>query len=116
MKKSAKANENKDFFEAIKLLEAEKGIPAEYLLEKVCTAIVTSVRHDYNGEDVVFCDCDAENQKLRVYLKKTAVEEIENEYREILIDEAKKYNKKYSSLQEYMARYRIFSKKDGMFW
>ena len=56
MKKKTPANQNKEFFEAIELLEKEKGIPADYLLEKVCAAIVTSVRKDYGGEDVVFCD------------------------------------------------------------
>ena len=36
-RKSAKAtNQNKEFFEAIALLEQERGIPADYLLEKVC--------------------------------------------------------------------------------
>lgn len=89
----APKNENKDFFEAISALEVERGIPSNYLLEKVCNAIITSVRRDYGGEDVVFCQCEPENYKLRVYLKKTVVEEIENPNVEILLDEAKKYRK-----------------------
>lgn len=86
-------NENKDFFEAIFALEGERGIPADYLLEKVCNAIIVSVRRDYGGEDVVFCDCNPEEYKLRVYLKKKVVEEIENEYTDILLDDAKKHSK-----------------------
>ncbi len=95
MRKAVKTpeNENKEFFEAIELLEIEKGIPADYLLEKVCAAIVTSVRKDYGGEDVVFCDCDPEKKQLRVYLKKTVVEEVEDENTQISTEEASKYKK-----------------------
>ena len=84
---------NKEFFEAIALLEQERGIPADYLLEKVCAAIITSVRKEYGGEDVVFVECDPEKCKLRVYLRKTVVEVVENEYTEILPEEAEKYKK-----------------------
>ena len=93
MKKKTPANQNKEFFEAIVLLEKEKGIPADYLLEKVCAAIVTSVRKDYGGEDVVFCDCNPEKYELRVYLKKTVVEEVTDENSQISVDEAAKYKK-----------------------
>ena len=93
MKKKTPANQNKEFFEAIELLEKEKGIPADYLLEKVCAAIVTSVRKDYGGEDVVFCDCNPEKYELRVYLKKTVVEEVTDENSQIRVDEAAKYKK-----------------------
>lgn len=93
MKKKTPANQNKEFFEAIELLEKEKGIPADYLLEKVCAAIVTSVRKDYGGEDVVFCDCNPEKYELRVYIKKTVVEEVTDENSQISVDEAAKYKK-----------------------
>ena len=93
MKKKTPSNQNKEFFEAIDLLEKEKGIPADYLLEKVCAAIVTSVRRDYGGEDIVFCDCDPEKYELRVYLKKTVVEEVNDPNAEISVDEASKYKK-----------------------
>ncbi len=88
-----KSGKNEEFFEAIKLLEKEKGIPADYLIEKVCSAIITSVRKDYGGEDVVFCDCNPEKSKLRVYLKKTVVEEVTDENTEITVEDAKKWKK-----------------------
>ena len=34
---------SKEFFEAVKMLEAEKGIPADYLYEKIAAAIVVYV-------------------------------------------------------------------------
>ena len=88
-----KSTQNKEFFEAILMLEKEKGIPADFLLEKVCSAIVTSVRKDYGGADVVFCDCNPEKYQLRVYVKKTVVEEVQDETTEICQEDAVKYKK-----------------------
>ena len=88
-----KSTQNKEFFEAILMLEKEKGIPADFLLEKVCSAIVTSVRKDYGGADVVFCDCNPEKYELRVYVKKTVVEEVQDELTEITQEDAVKYKK-----------------------
>lgn len=93
-RKSTKpTSKNKEFFEAIAMLEQERGIPAEHLLEKVCAAIITSVRKEYGGEDVVFVDCDPEKQELKVYLRKLVVEEVENEFTQLLPEEATKYKK-----------------------
>ena len=88
-----KSTQNKEFFEAILMLEKEKGIPADFLLEKVCNAIVTSVRKDYGGADVVFCDCNPEKYELRVYVKKTVVEEVQDEMTEITQEDAVKFKK-----------------------
>ena len=43
---------NREFFEALRQLEQEKKIPAEYLLDKISEAIVTSVRRSYGGKDM----------------------------------------------------------------
>ena len=47
---------SKEFFDAVKAIEAEKGIPAEYLYEKISAAIIVAEKHDYNGKDIVHCD------------------------------------------------------------
>ena len=78
-----KSTQNKEFFEAILMLEKEKGIPADFLLEKVCTAIVTSVRKDYGGADVVFCDCNPEKYDIKV----VTTDEILDEHNKKLIAE-----------------------------
>ena len=33
---------SKEFFDAVKAIEAEKGIPAEYLYEKISAAIIVA--------------------------------------------------------------------------
>lgn len=82
---------NEEFFEAVKLLEKEKGIPADYLYEKIQNAIIVAVRRDYNGKDVVFCDIHPETQEMRVYLKKTVRDEVEDPDAEIATEQAGKY-------------------------
>ena len=59
---------SKEFFEAVKMLEAEKGISADYLYEKISAAIVVAAKRNYNGKDIVHCDIDPEKQKIKVYI------------------------------------------------
>ncbi len=85
---------NNEFFEAVKMLEKERGIPSEYLYEKIQNAIVTAVKREYNGKDVVFCDIDPEKQTMKVYLRKLVVEEVTCEDSEISLEDAKTYRKR----------------------
>lgn len=82
---------NNEFFEAVALMEKEKGIPADYLCEKIADAIVKAARKDYNGADVVFCDIDAQEKLFRVYVKKPIVDEVMDPASEASVDEAKEY-------------------------
>ena len=82
---------NKEFFEAVALMEKEKGIQAEYLYEKISEAIVKAVRKDYNNKDVVACDIDPEAQTMRVYIHLNIVEELEDWDTDILVEDAQEY-------------------------
>ena len=82
---------NTEFFEAVKMLEKEKGIPAEYIYEKVQTAIVVAVRRDYNGKDVVFCNINPKTEELSVVLRKTVVGDVVDTDTEISAEDAQKY-------------------------
>ncbi len=84
---------SKEFFEAVKLLEEEKGIPAEYLYEKISAAIVVAAKHDYNGKDIVHCDIDEEKQKIKVYIRKNVVEEIEDPDTDLTLEQAQAIRK-----------------------
>ena len=44
---------SKEFFEAVKMLSAEKGIPEDYMYEKISAAIIVAAKHDYNGKEIV---------------------------------------------------------------
>ena len=82
---------NKEFFEAVALMEKEKGIQAEYLYDKIAEAIVKAVRKDYNNKDVVACDIDPEAQTMRVYIHLNIVEELEDWDTDILVEDAIEY-------------------------
>ncbi len=82
---------NKEFFEAVALMEKEKGIQADYLYDKISEAIVKAVRKDYNNKDVVACDIDPEAKTMRVYVHLNIVEELEDWDTDILVEDAIEY-------------------------
>ena len=80
---------NAEFFEALAMLEAERGLSAEYLLEKIKNAIVIAVKKDYDVEaDNVAVEIDPETGKFNVNLLKHIVEEVENPNTEISLEDA----------------------------
>ena len=55
------ATANNEFFEALAALEKERGLPEDYLVEKIKAAIVIAVKKDYEVEDDnVVVDIDPE--------------------------------------------------------
>lgn len=77
------ADNTGEIFDALKMMSDESGIPESYLADKIRNAIITAAKKDYGGKDVVFCDIDIENRKFKVYVRKTVVSEIEDEYTQI---------------------------------
>ena len=45
------ATNNNEFFDALAALEKERGLPADYLIDKIKAAIVIAVKKDYEVED-----------------------------------------------------------------
>ncbi|MCL2513793.1 MAG: transcription termination/antitermination protein NusA, partial [Oscillospiraceae bacterium] len=85
------ALQNKEFFEAVKLLEKERGIPAESLYATIGNAIITAAKHDYGGRDMVFCEVDEKNCEIRVFVRKNVVSEIDDPVADVLPEEAEGY-------------------------
>lgn len=83
---------NNEFFEALIMLEKEKGIPADYLLEKISNAIVIAVKRDYGVEENVYVDIDADKRKFNVAIGKLVVEEVEDPANEMTLEEALGYS------------------------
>lgn len=82
-----------EIFDALKMMAEESGIPETYLADKIRTAIITAAKKDYGSRDVVFCEMDIENRVFKVYVRKTVVNEIEDEYTQILLEDALKVDK-----------------------
>ena len=84
---------NSEFFEAVRLLSKEKKIAEEGLLEGIQRAIVTAVKRDYNNKDIVFCEIDRENAKIRVFVRKNVVTEILDPDEDMTVEQAQRFKK-----------------------
>ena len=89
---------NNEFFEALSMLEHERGITAEYLIEKIKAAIIIAVKKNYEvEEDHVKVDIDPAAGRFDVALIQDVVadEDWYDEHSEIGITEAQKIRKTY---------------------
>ena len=81
----------KEFFAAISDIEADKGIPKAYMLEKITQALVAAYKRDHEGiTDNVVVDANEEAQTVRMFVKKDVVEEVDNPHTEISLADAQK--------------------------
>ena len=84
-------NDGKELFEALRLLEAGKGILIDSMIDKIKKAIVTACKNSYGNEDVVI-DMDPDKGQFDVFLRKQIVEEVEDPNCEIARDIAAQYD------------------------
>ncbi len=87
---------NTEFFTALDLLEKEKGIPAEYMIEKIEAALVSAYKKEYGNNTNVRVLIDPTKKDVRVYQQKEVVEEVENPETQISLADAKAIAKKYN--------------------
>ena len=86
---------NAEFFAAIADIEKEKGIPKDYMLEKINQALLAALRKDNpEAADSVKVDIDEDKKKIDMYIVKTVVDEVTEPAIELTLDQAKAYNKK----------------------
>ncbi len=83
---------NKELFEALSLLEKERGIPVEFMIDKIKKSIITACKSSYNGNDDAIINIDDKKGKFEVYIRKTVVDEITEPGYEIILNEARKIN------------------------
>lgn len=80
---------NTEFFNALDLLEKEKGIPKEYMLEKVEAALISAFKKDNGGRENVRVAIDEVKKDIKVYEVKNIVEEVMDPDTEISVEAAK---------------------------
>ena len=85
---------NKEFFAALDALEREKGIPKDYMLEKIEAALVSALRKEYGATAMIRVAFDPEKEDLKVYLQKTVVEEVLDPLCEISLEDARLLSKR----------------------
>ena len=85
---------NKEFFLALDLLEKEKGIPKEYMLEKVEAALLSAIKKEYGSSALMRVSIDPVKEDVKVYWQREVVEEVVNPQCQISLDEAKAISKR----------------------
>lgn len=80
---------NAEIMGALEQLEKEKGIPKDYMLEKITQALLAAYKKDHTGytENVLVKIVDDE---MKLFVQKEAVEEVMFPGTEISLEEARK--------------------------
>ena len=86
---------NAEFFAAIEDIEKEKGIPREYMFEKIQQAMLAAFRKDNPeyGENVEVV-LDEDKKRIELVINKTVVEEVWDPTAELDLDSAHKLSKR----------------------
>lgn len=81
---------NAEFIEALRLLEKERGIDAEVLIEAIEEALVLAYKREFDAKtiDNIRAEVDRDTGEMRVFLQKTVVEEVEDNNAEISLEDA----------------------------
>lgn len=82
-------------FDAIDYLEKEKGIDKEILLEALEAALISAYKKNFKSATNVRVDLDEEAGAMRVYSRKTVVEDVEDTQEQIALSEAKEIDPNY---------------------
>ena len=83
---------NSEIFAALKQLEKERGIPTDYMVEKITQALVAAYKKDRDGyTDNVFVTLDED--ALHMYAQKEVVDDVITPATEITLDAARKISK-----------------------
>ena len=85
---------NQEFFNALDLLEKTKGIPKEYMIEKVEAALQSAFKKEY-GTSNARVVIDPVKKDVKVYEQKAIVEEVCDPATEISLEDAKKLSRRH---------------------
>ncbi len=86
---------NAEFFEALDLLEKQKGIPKEYMLERVEAALMNAFAKDQGPNAQVRIVLDPEKKDVQMYRLYQVVEEVEDPETQLTVEQAKKVSRRY---------------------
>lgn len=93
VKKNTPAIDSTELIIAMEELEKDNGIPKDYLLESIETALVTAYKRNFDSAENVKVTMDRETGEIHVYAKKDVVEIVEDPQLQINLQDAKNINK-----------------------
>ena len=86
---------NNELLEALNILEQEKNISKDTLLEAIENSLVTACKNHFGSSDNVKVSIDPETCEFHVFQEKTVVETVEDPVEQISLVNAKMINSKY---------------------
>ena len=91
----ATKSNKESFVNALDLLEKEKGIPKDYMMEKIEAALVSAYHKEYGTNATVRIEFNLEKDDIRVFQQMTVVETVTDPENEITLEEARTHNKRF---------------------
>ena len=86
---------NTELLEALDILEREKEISKETLFEAIENSLITACKNHFGKSENVKVVIDRETGDFHVYAAKTVVENVEDDFMEISLEDAQKVSSKY---------------------
>lgn len=85
-----------EIFEALAMLEKEKGIPQQYMLDKIVQALSNAYKQDHPDVENVAVETDPAKHDIKMFIEKNVVDDITNPSAEMSLDQAREISGKYS--------------------
>jgi len=86
---------NKDFFQALKDLEEQKGIDQQYFIDSLESALTSAYKKNFGEAKSAFVKLNPEKNTIKIYSYKTVVAEVLDSDKEISLVEARLLKKSY---------------------
>jgi N utilization substance protein A len=88
---------NDELFDALVILEKEKNIKSEVLLEAIAKSLEQACRNNYNRPELdnIVVDLNQEKRTFGIFLAKEVVENVEDKLKQISLADARMISSKY---------------------
>jgi N utilization substance protein A len=86
---------NAEFIEALGQLEKEKGISKDILIDAIEAALISGYKRNFHSAQNVRVDINRDNGQVRVFARKTVVEDVLDPRLEISLEAAREINPAY---------------------
>ena len=89
---------NKELIEAMNILEKEKNISKDTMLEAIENSLLTACKNHFGKADNVKVIINPDDRRFSVYAEKEVVEEVEDPVTQISLADARMISSEYMSL------------------
>lgn len=87
---------NMEFIQALDEIEKEKGVSKEILIDAIESALISAYKRNFGSAQNVEVEINQDNGEVRVYAKKSIVEDVEDDLLEMSLSEAKDIDDNYN--------------------